>query len=366
MRFANLLSSGIQFTADEAVQAFRTKLLNAAMLTGIVSTLLFTVFELTGLNSLGEKQLTATIFHGMVCAGVILFMRRAPSRFKAAAIVAMLSAYLVFTTAVVWVVADEFRMIWYFILMACAYLLLGVRVGLAVTALSIVTIATAKFGGYSPISDNAFFTFTLSLFVASAITYALVMLNRKFHAQLDEKNRQLQNLADIDPLTGVWNSRAYYALSDRLFRLARRNNAQCATLFIDLDNFKNINDRFGHETGDRVLQTVSECLSRNIRNSDLLGRIGGEEFVVFLPETDKAGASELAEKLRVAVNQLPPFSESLTSVTASIGVAQCTPEDHDTATMQHRADQAMYVAKRSGRNRVVVDPPAQLEPIPVA
>lgn len=332
------------------------------MLASIVSSMLFVVFELTGINKLGEKQLIATIVHALVSAGVIWFTWNSPSRFKVGAIVGLSSAYLVFTTAVIWVVADEFRMIWYYILLACTYMLLGIRFGLAVTALSIVTISTIKFGGHSPISDNAFFTFTLSLLVASAITYALVMLNRKYHAQLDAKNKQLQNLANLDPLTGVWNSRAYYALSDKLFRLARRNGSMCATLFIDVDHFKSINDRFGHEVGDRVLQTVSECLAKNIRKSDLLGRIGGEEFVVFLPDTDKAGATELAEKLRDAVQQLPAYStESDTTVSVSIGVAQSSPEDIDTSTMQHRADQAMYVAKRNGRNRVVVEP----EPVPV-
>ncbi|MDD2700977.1 MAG: GGDEF domain-containing protein [Sideroxydans sp.] len=359
MRLVEFLSGGIHFTADDAEQAFRTRLLNAAMLASVVSSLLFIALELAGINSLGEKQLSATIVHALVCVGVIRFTWHQPSRFMAGAIVGLLSAYLVFTTAVIWVVADEFRMIWYFILVACSYMLLGIRFGLAVTALSIITIAVIKFGGHSTISDNAFFTFTLSLLVASAITYALVMLNRNYHAQLDAKSRQLQNLANLDPLTGVWNSRAYYALSDKLFRLAKRNKATCATLFIDLDHFKSINDSFGHETGDRVLMSVSECLARNIRNSDLLGRVGGEEFVVFLPDTDSAGAIGLAEKLRASVRRLPVVpGESAEPVSVSIGVAQCSPDDLDTSAMQHRADQAMYVAKRNGRNRVMVAPAA--------
>ncbi|MFH2133992.1 MAG: GGDEF domain-containing protein [Pseudomonadota bacterium] len=354
MRLVEFLSGGIQFTADDAEQAFRTRLLNAAMLASIVSSMLFVVFELTGINTLGQKQLLATIVHALVSVGVIRFMWHEPSRFKVGAVVGLLSAYVVFTTAVIWVVADEFRMIWYYILMACTYMLLGARAGLAVTALSIITISTIKFGGFTPISDNAYFTFSLSLLVFSSITYALIMLNRNYHAQLAAKNRQLQNLANLDPLTGVWNSRAYYALSDKLFRLARRNQSTCATLFIDLDHFKDINDRFGHETGDHVLQAVSESLARNIRQSDLLGRIGGEEFVVFLPDTDTTGALELAEKLRESVLKLPSTAVAL-QVSVSIGVAQSSPEDLDTSAMQHRADQAMYVAKRNGRNRVVVE-----------
>lgn len=329
------------------------------MLASIVSSMLFVMLELAGINTLGQKQLLATIVHALVSVGVILFMWHEPSRFKVGAIMGLSSAYVVFTTAVIWVVADEFRMVWYYILMACAYMLLGVRAGMAVTVLSIITITTIKFGGFSPISDNAYFTFSLSLLVFSSITYALILLNRNYHAQLAAKNKQLQNLANLDPLTGVWNSRAYYALSDKLFRLAKRNKATCATLFIDLDHFKDVNDRFGHEMGDHVLQAVSECLARNIRKSDLLGRVGGEEFVVFLPDTDKAGAIELAEKLRASVAQLPAFSsEGIAPVSVSIGVAQSSPEDLDTSAMQHRADQAMYVAKRNGRNQVMVAPAA--------
>lgn len=326
------------------------------MLTSIVSSAIFVAFELTGVNSLGLKQLAATILNALFCGGIILFMRHHPERFKMAAMLGMLSAYLVFTTAVIWVVADEFRMIWYYILMVCAYLLLGALAGLLMTLVSVATIMVIKFGGLSPISDNALVTFSLSLLVASAITYALVALNRNYLDQLTAKNRQLEQQANLDPLTGVWNSRAYYQFTERLFSLAKRSGTPCATLFIDLDHFKDINDRHGHETGDRALQMVAACLARNVRKSDLLARIGGEEFVVFLPDTDSAGARELADKLRTAIGQLPAYAGAQAApLTISIGVAQCTPADADLFAMQHRADQAMYLAKRHGRNRVVVD-----------
>ena len=114
-----------------------------------------------------------------------------------------------------------------------------------------------------------------------------------------------------------------------------------------------INDRYGHEAGDVVLKEVSLCLSNNSRGSDVVGRIGGEEFSIFLPDTDATGAIFLAEKIRADIEALmPTIGEIKLRVTASIGVAQNLPEHISISDVQREADQAMYKAKAQGRNRV--------------
>ncbi len=124
-------------------------------------------------------------------------------------------------------------------------------------------------------------------------------------------------------------------------------------LFIDLDHFKSINDTYGHAVGDDVLRAVAQTLKDTVRRSDLVGRIGGEEFSVFLPNTQLQGAQQLAETLRVAIENIDIQVEGVRlKITASIGVAAKTFAQESMQVIQQHADQAMYEAKRGGRNRV--------------
>ena len=149
------------------------------------------------------------------------------------------------------------------------------------------------------------------------------------------------------------NDRAYYAATERLIRLSLRTSEPFSVLFVDLDHFKSINDNYGHEAGDAVLKEVAACLAGNARDCDALGRIGGEEFSLFLPNTDLAGAEVVAEKLRAAIEGLAPIAgETRLKVTATIGVARNQPGHQSIADIQRLADQAMYLAKKQGRNRV--------------
>lgn len=138
-----------------------------------------------------------------------------------------------------------------------------------------------------------------------------------------------------------------------MIEVARRQRTPYAVLFVDLDHFKSINDTHGHAAGDVVLKSVADCLARSLRASDALGRIGGEEFSIFLPNTDAAGAAKLAENIRSAIESLmPSIGERSLKVTASIGVARNSHSEQTMLEIQKTADQAMYRAKAAGRNRV--------------
>jgi diguanylate cyclase (GGDEF)-like protein len=124
---------------------------------------------------------------------------------------------------------------------------------------------------------------------------------------------------------------------------------------IDIDRFKVINDTRGHAAGDRVLKAVAQALVGSAREIDVVGRIGGEEFCVLLPRTDRSAADRAAERLRAAIADLAvPWKEQFIEVTASIGVAVCESASESSQTVLDRADKAMYRAKETGRNRVVV------------
>jgi len=176
-------------------------------------------------------------------------------------------------------------------------------------------------------------------------------------AELVQANGKLEQLANTDPLTGVLNRRRFQECAEEERVRSLRYRRSLALLLIDLDHFKQINDSFGHAVGDMVLQEAVTAIRRCLRQPDLVGRLGGEEFTVLLPETDAAGARALAERLRETIARHPiRQGDRVLSVTASIGLAVLAgPEDGLTGLVR-RADLAMYEAKSLGRNRVVEAP----------
>jgi diguanylate cyclase (GGDEF)-like protein len=182
-------------------------------------------------------------------------------------------------------------------------------------------------------------------------------------AALREATAQLERLATTDALTGMLNRRAFFDRYGVEFRRSMRYGRPLAVIMIDLDDFKVLNDRWGHPFGDYMLSEMARVISSNVRESDVIARYGGEEFVLLLPETTREAAAVVAEKLRVAVDghefrseDLPSRGSAAEHVTISAGVTAlptATPVDSD--ELVSRADRALYRAKRSGKNRVVVD-----------
>ena len=171
---------------------------------------------------------------------------------------------------------------------------------------------------------------------------------------LAQQLEEMKRLALIDPLTGLPNRRHLEAqLHSRLEEL-RRSGAGFGLLFVDIDHFKMVNDRFGHDTGDRVLTTVANTFSHSVRPFDLVCRWGGEEFAGLFPHTDEEALGRLAERLRVLVahSRLDTGGATL-GVTISIGGSIATPTD-SAASLLKRADTLMYASKAGGRNRVTI------------
>jgi diguanylate cyclase (GGDEF)-like protein len=157
--------------------------------------------------------------------------------------------------------------------------------------------------------------------------------------------------AATDSLTGLPNRRALHDSLRRMVAQAGRSAAPLAAVALDLDHFKQINDRFGHEKGDDVLAAVGRLLADTVRESDVASRAGGEEFCILLPDTDLDGALAVAEKLRVAIARLEVPGVDAT-ITGSFGVATFPLHAMDTPTLLRKSDRALYVAKQNGRDRV--------------
>ena len=163
---------------------------------------------------------------------------------------------------------------------------------------------------------------------------------------------ELRQIAAVDSLTGFQNRRAFKQDAQKFVALAKRHRHALSCISFDIDHFKAINDAYGHAGGDHVLAAVARATTSQQRQSDLVGRLGGEEFAVLLPHTDGARAMEVAEKLRLLFRGLAfPGSHPPISISASFGVATLDPDSDDIDTLLQKADEAVYEAKRGGRNR---------------
>ncbi|HRV98511.1 MAG TPA: sensor domain-containing diguanylate cyclase, partial [Aminobacteriaceae bacterium] len=165
---------------------------------------------------------------------------------------------------------------------------------------------------------------------------------------------QIERLASTDELTALPNRRTVMEELAKVCRRTRRYGWVSGVVMADVDHFKRINDMYGHDIGDVALRSIAGALASSVRESDMVGRFGGEEFVVVLQETDSKGALLLAERLRKTVEGLEisgPHGESL-RVTASFGVSVVSQKDPDCHPVLKRADDALYEAKATGRNRV--------------
>ncbi|MEQ8345301.1 MAG: GGDEF domain-containing protein [Sneathiellaceae bacterium] len=184
--------------------------------------------------------------------------------------------------------------------------------------------------------------------VLAAMTYTTMVTE---YLQAD-----LRRQAERDPLTGIHNRRAFDARARQAIERARRSGDLVALLYLDLDHFKSINDRFGHPAGDEVLRRVADIVGASLRKTDLSARLGGEEFAVLLPRTDAGAAWVIAERIRHGMEE---FSFDLEGesvrATLSIGVAVFDGTGDDLERLSQRADQALYRAKQEGRNRTVAD-----------
>ncbi|MFM2397808.1 MAG: hypothetical protein RLZZ144_1058, partial [Pseudomonadota bacterium] len=182
------------------------------------------------------------------------------------------------------------------------------------------------------------------------------VLEKMMRQELFQANETINKLAHTDALTGAYNRRHFEFEIKREATRSQRNNQPLCLLMMDIDHFKQVNDQHGHDIGDKVLQALSVIVQKELRESDLLVRFGGEEFVVLLTGTALAAAEQVAERIRLALAAyaVPINSSEFINFTVSVGVAELNAQTYDTTAMIKAADSAMYAAKNNGRNQVRV------------
>lgn len=198
-------------------------------------------------------------------------------------------------------------------------------------------------------------------FVSKPVEYVVLAARmrsalRLSHAltQLEEANIELNKLATTDPLTNCFNRRHFFSLSRKETLKATRHHRGLSIFMMDIDYFKKVNDTYGHIAGDQALIQFANCCRGVCRESDILGRVGGEEFALSCPDTNIEGAKMLAERLRIACEQLPiNVDGKVFNMTISIGVTQFLPTDTSFDSALQRADKLLYKSKEYGRNRCI-------------
>lgn len=183
--------------------------------------------------------------------------------------------------------------------------------------------------------------------VATDITEAKAM-----REALKLAKQQAENLAHTDELTGLYNRRAFFIFGEQALNQALRATQSVSLVMFDVDHFKQINDTYGHAVGDQVLRVIAQTIRPLIRETDILARIGGEEFVVLMPGADWVAAKQLAERLRSAISQAE-LADATIHFTASFGITSSENQLMSLEKLLSTADQGMYAAKSGGRNRIV-------------
>lgn len=238
--------------------------------------------------------------------------------------------------------------LWFYAVILTNFLLVERTRAAIISGLGIVVIAASS----SALSDMAVkASFMGSSVLVCAFAYIYVWRN-------DLQRKQLESLALHDPLTGASNRRGLHAAVEIAIAASLRSGKLLGLIIFDLDHFKKINDRYGHDTGDNVLVQIASVVRKTKRMSDRFFRLGGEEFALLVPDTSCSGLHNVAEKLRLAIEQEIRCGD--VPVTASFG-ASILRKGESPGIWQARADAAMYRAKHEGRNRTFIDEPMAVD-----
>ncbi len=255
--------------------------------------------------------------------------------------------------------------VWLIFVPVVASMMAGLRAGLRWGILSLITViifyifeATGTFylQLFQTTREDMLIDLVGAIVASSIVIWYSDNLKAISFSRLEQAEAQLKHLAAIDTLTNTYNRRYFLEQSNKKLQRIYTSQGYASFLLFDVDHFKKINDTHGHLIGDDILRGVAQICKENLRPDDLLGRFGGEEFVVLLPDTKASHACDIAERLRTRVENTPIETDiGLIRITISIGMAVLEKPYHGNIDqLLLRADQAMYLAKQAGRNQVML------------
>ena len=240
---------------------------------------------------------------------------------------------------------------WVLLIPILSHLLMGRRLGLLVSAVFMGTAAVIFFFKYQDAPDMIQ---PLPIANMGLMSLTILAFSHIYEITREQSESRLLKMAQTDALTGLANRARLSDVFEQERKRSLRNGTPLSVLVLDLDHFKQVNDQHGHEAGDLALRHVASTLRASLRATDLATRLGGEEFAILLTNTTADQAHRVADKIRGAIESHPvPYQDQSIGLTISGGIAQFGPDGGDLRSLIGRADQYLYHAKDSGRNRII-------------
>jgi diguanylate cyclase (GGDEF)-like protein len=327
-------------------------MLNSVLIIVAFFSVLFGIMSDLGINDIGAIHAKVDYFYGAFAVLLMIYLRLSKDNYTIASHALLIVSTLTFFSALINVTQDEFRIIWFYLMIFLAYMLNGSKSGILYTAVSVAVILGSHFFLDLQLSQIAINSAVLGLVIGSFLSYFYTKKISDYEKTLQEKNETLELLASTDGLTGIMNKRIFDEVSQHYFETVQRDGIELSLLMLDLDNFKVVNDTYGHQVGDLILIQFAETIKPLLRKSDVFARIGGEEFAVLLFKTEISGAVVLADKIHEAVKKVSvECGENNISVTTSVGISHYKKTDSSVEEIIARADNALYSAKEKGRDQ---------------
>lgn len=365
-RFTTKLTEG--FRTDNDPFLYRRLMMTAALL-GIT---LFSLIAFAFINYFNQNyQVFVIDIAFIILASISLYLLFIKKKLIPAILISS-TIQFVFLIALSYISKNhEFGLVWTLCFPLFVMPMLGPKWGLIMTLAFYAILVPLVYSGLGEWDNGywnmpAFMRFLLCSFTVVFIAYFFESsTNAAYTAVIENREKEkkylakLENLSVTDQLTGLYNRRFFDEQFDREQEKVNRYGLNLCVVMMDIDHFKRVNDKFGHQLGDEVLQEFSSLVKDGVRSTDIVSRWGGEEFIALLPETSLPNAAVIAEKLRVLVEE-HDFSK-VGKLTASFGVATIAKQLEQNGKAIRNVDTALYQAKKQGRNRVVIFEPENLQ-----
>src|SRR5687767_4120431 len=336
---------------DEELRAFSRTVAEIEWLT-VILVLLYQVIVAPEPETTSRLALGTLLFAGFVLSFHYLNLYRKESNWKIALETWVMIAFIT------WVLLHTGRLE---SPLANLYLLViittALTLGRAATLLQIALIAACYIWLSDPSQSESMAVYLAALAAQFTPMILVAYITTMLSSDIRRALTHIKMLSERDELTGVLNMRAFGTVAERISRQAARYNHTYTIMMVDSDNLKVVNDTYGHQAGNRLLQMLVQCIQAQLRETDILARYGGDEFIVLLPETAAAGAEIVATRIRQRVEAaVLTTRDRPVSTTVSLGIASYPEHAADLESVMERADQALYASKSGGRNRVTVAP----------
>ncbi len=341
-----------QFSEDESDKELRFKLLLYGLLLGMLASSISLFLIFVNVFAMNMHSILLNFFLFLVSFILLILLQLYKNMYHFVLYGAFFSAYIVILLLNLEGTLSSLRLLWFIVLLVVGFLIGSTRIGIIISSVIAITVLILFSTTFASYTNRTLLNYFEVHLILTIMLFLYTKRSNIYASQLKEQNVLLDKLASIDTLTGVYNRRFLFELANKAFQKAKRTDENYALMAMDLDYFKNINDTYGHSAGDQVLTTFANVVKSVLREGDLFGRTGGEEFMIVITDSDVKNIHTIAEKIRTEIEKTTYDNDKM-HITVSIGVTFF----RETDTLEDvmiRADKCLYHAKKNGRNQIFI------------